>query len=212
MFIKIVKSIKSLSLVGAAVLGLSIAGVADASTVTVQSGDTVSAIAQANGTTVSQIEKDNNLSNVNLIFVGDKLQVNTPAVKEGASEVPAKVSQPAKAQTQVSNQGAITQASTTSTSNTVNTSSSTEVTNSGTLSDSEAQAVAEQMAQRTGQSASYWRAIMWRESNNQVHAANPQSTARGLFQQLHGGEGTVQQQIDNAVELYSVQGTQAWAL
>ena len=206
MFIKIVKSIKSLSLVGAAVLGLSIAGVADASTVTVQSGDTVSAIAQANGTTVSQIEKDNNLSNVNLIFVGDKLQVNTPAVKEEASEAPAKV------QTQVSNQEATTQASTTSTSNTANTSSSTEVANSGTLSDSEAQAVAEQMAQRTGQSASYWRAIMWRESNNQVHAANPQSTARGLFQQLHGGEGTVQQQIDNAVELYSVQGTQAWAL
>lgn len=206
MFIKIVKSIKSLSLVGAAVLGLSIAGVADASTVTVQSGDTVSAIAQANGTTVSQIEKDNNLSNVNLIFVGDKLQVNTPAVKEEASEAPAKV------QTQVSNQEATTQASTTSTSNTANTSSSTEVANSGTLSDSEAQAVAEQMAQRTGQSASYWRAIMWRESNNQVHAANPQSTARGLFQQLHGGEGTVQQQIDNAVELFSVQGTQAWAL
>lgn len=206
MFIKIVKSIKSLSLVGAAVLGLSIAGVADASTVTVQSGDTVSAIAQANGTTVSQIEKDNNLSNVNLIFVGDKLQVNTPAVKEEASEAPAKV------QTQVSNQEATTQAITTSASNTANASSSTEVTSSGTLSDSEAQAVAEQMAQRTGQSASYWRTIMWRESNNQVHAANPQSTARGLFQQLHGGEGTVQQQIDNAVELYSVQGTQAWAL
>ena len=83
---------------------------------------------------------------------------------------------------------------------------------SGTLSDSEAQAVANQMASRTGQSASYWRAIMWRESNNQVHAANPSSSARGLFQLLYGGEGDVQSQIDNAVNLYKKQGTQAWAL
>ena len=72
--------------------------------------------------------------------------------------------------------------------------------------------VANQMAARTGQSASYWRAIMWRESNNQVHAANPSSTATGLFQTLVGGEGDVQSQIDNAVNLYHKQGTQAWAL
>lgn len=85
-------------------------------------------------------------------------------------------------------------------------------TSNGTLSDSEAQAVANQMASRTGQSASYWRAIMWRESNNQVHASNPSSTATGLFQTLVGGEGDVQSQIDNAVNLYNKQGTQAWAL
>jgi len=84
-------------------------------------------------------------------------------------------------------------------------------TSNGTLSDSEAQAVANQMAARTGQSASYWRAIMWRESNNQVHAANPASTARGLFQLLHGGTGSVQDQINNAASLYEKQGTQAWA-
>lgn len=53
---------------------------------------------------------------------------------------------------------------------------------------------------------------MWRESNNQVHASNPSSTATGLFQTLVGGEGDVQSQIDNAVNLYNKQGTQAWAL
>lgn len=84
-------------------------------------------------------------------------------------------------------------------------------TSDGTLSDSEVQAVANQMASRTGQSASYWKAIMWRESNNQVHAANPASTARGLFQLLHGGTGSVQDQINNAASLYEKQGTQAWA-
>lgn len=85
-------------------------------------------------------------------------------------------------------------------------------TSNGTLSGSEAQSVANQMAARTGQSASYWRTIMWRESNNQVHAANPSSSARGLFQLLHGGTGSVQDQIDNAAGLYEKQGTQAWAL
>lgn len=74
------------------------------------------------------------------------------------------------------------------------------------------QAVANQMASRTGQSASYWKTIMWRESRNQVHASNPSSTATGLFQTLVGGEGDVQSQIDNAVNLYEKQGTQAWAL
>ena len=49
---------------------------ANADTYTVKAGDTVSAIAQAHNTSVSAIEKANKLANVNLIFIGDKLEVN----------------------------------------------------------------------------------------------------------------------------------------
>lgn len=242
--IKIGKGIKSLSLVGAVVAGLSVAGVANASTVTVNAGDTVSEIALANGTTVSQIKKDNNLDNVNLIFVGDKLKVNeagkvvntqsaqvkhenTAPVKEAtpkttpvsqASQSSSVVSQPVQSSsssatqpTQPSQSHVQAPQSVSSTPKSSYTRSSV-TTSDGTLSDSEVQAVADQMASRTGQSASYWKSIMWRESNNQVHAANPSSTAKGLFQTLVGGEGDVQSQIDNAVNLYNKQGTQAWAL
>lgn len=49
---------------------------ANADTVTVKSGDTVAKIASEHQTTVNAIEKANNLKNVNLIFVGDQLEVN----------------------------------------------------------------------------------------------------------------------------------------
>ncbi|AVK61721.1 peptidoglycan-binding protein LysM [Lactobacillus sp. CBA3605] len=50
--------------------------VANADTVTVKSGDTVAKIASDNNTTVSAIKQANGLSNVNLIYVGDQLEVN----------------------------------------------------------------------------------------------------------------------------------------
>lgn len=208
--IKIGKSIKSLSLVGAVVAGLSLGAVAEASTVTVKAGDTVSEIALANGTTISQIQKDNNLKDVNLIFIGDKLKVNEAGRAVNAK--PVQSSSSSASQSTQSSQSSVQPAqSASSTSRSSYTGSSVNTSN-GTLSDSEAQAVANQMASRTGQSASYWKAIMWRESRNQVHASNPSSTATGLFQTLVGGEGDVQSQIDNAVNLYEKQGTQAWAL
>ncbi|MFC6182502.1 aggregation-promoting factor [Lactiplantibacillus daowaiensis] len=48
---------------------------ANAATVTVKSGDTVAKIANAHNTTVAAIKKANSLSNVNMIYVGDKLEV-----------------------------------------------------------------------------------------------------------------------------------------
>jgi murein DD-endopeptidase MepM/ murein hydrolase activator NlpD len=59
---------------------------ANASTVTVKSGDTVAKIASANHTSVAAIKQANSLSNVNMIYVGDKLEVggtttNTTAAK-----------------------------------------------------------------------------------------------------------------------------------
>ncbi|MFO1564075.1 LysM peptidoglycan-binding domain-containing protein [Lactiplantibacillus plantarum] len=75
------------------------AKVANADTVTVKAGDTVSAIANANHTSVDAIKNANHLSNINLIFVGDKLEVNgttdaqttTPSV--AASQAPKTTSQ-----------------------------------------------------------------------------------------------------------------------
>ena len=208
--IKIGKGIKSLSLVGAVVAGLSLEAVAKASTVTVNAGDTVSEIALANGTTVSQIEKDNNLSNVNLIFVGDKIKVNESgrAVNTQSSQS----SSSSATQTTQSSQSHVQASQSASSTPKSSYTGSSVTTSTGTLSDSEKQAVLNQLQSRTGVSASTWNTIITRESNWQVDAANPSSSARGLFQLLYGGEGDVQSQIDNAVNLYKKQGTQAWAL
>ncbi|GEN49156.1 LysM peptidoglycan-binding domain-containing protein [Ligilactobacillus pobuzihii] len=48
---------------------------ASADTVTVKSGDTISSIAKENNSSVSVIEKANDLSNINMIYVGQKLEV-----------------------------------------------------------------------------------------------------------------------------------------
>ncbi|WP_273723083.1 LysM peptidoglycan-binding domain-containing protein, partial [Leuconostoc mesenteroides] len=45
-----------------------------ANTVSVKAGDTLYKIASANGTTVDALVKANNISNANLIFVGQQLQ------------------------------------------------------------------------------------------------------------------------------------------
>lgn len=66
-------------LVSAAALTGTIAGatvVANADTVTVKAGDTVSELAQKYNTTVNTIQQLNNLSNPDLIFVGQQLKVN----------------------------------------------------------------------------------------------------------------------------------------
>lgn len=46
-----------------------------ADTVTVKSGDTISSIAKENNSSVSVIEKANDLSNINMIYVGQELEV-----------------------------------------------------------------------------------------------------------------------------------------
>jgi len=84
----------------------------------------------------------------------------------------------------------------------------------GTLSGSDKQAVLNQLQSRTGVASSTWNTVITRESNWQVNAANPSSTARGLLQQLYGGTGSVQSQVDNAVKLYHNAGDSMspWAL
>ncbi|ETY75521.1 LysM peptidoglycan-binding domain-containing protein [Lactiplantibacillus fabifermentans] len=65
-----------LSTTAAAASLFAIGATANADTVTVKSGDTVSQIAKDHNTTISAIEKANKLNNVNLIFVGQQLEVN----------------------------------------------------------------------------------------------------------------------------------------
>jgi outer membrane biosynthesis protein TonB len=73
---------------------------ANADTYTVAQGDTVSAIATKYDTSIDTIKNDNKLDNVDLIFTGDKLEVNVKhkavAVQAPSKEV--KSEQPVQAQ------------------------------------------------------------------------------------------------------------------
>ena len=66
----------ALSIACAAGFTVSGAAAANADTVTVKSGDTLSQIADENNTTVSSIQSLNSLQNIHLIFPGQKLVIN----------------------------------------------------------------------------------------------------------------------------------------
>ena len=66
----------SLSIACAAGFTVAGAAAANADTVTVKSGDTLSQIADENNTTVSSIQSLNSLQNIHLIFPGQKLVIN----------------------------------------------------------------------------------------------------------------------------------------
>ena len=72
-----------------------VAGVAtaNADTITVQAGDTLSKLARANGTTVDALAKANGISNPNLIFVGQQLQ--TEGTANAAAPAQPSATQPA---------------------------------------------------------------------------------------------------------------------
>ncbi|WP_286006648.1 LysM peptidoglycan-binding domain-containing protein [Ligilactobacillus aviarius] len=70
--------------------------VANADTVTVKSGDTLSKIATEYNTTVSSIQQLNHLADVNLIYVGEQLQVNGNETQNNqANNQPQAAQQPA---------------------------------------------------------------------------------------------------------------------
>jgi len=206
-----------------------------ADTVTVQAGDTVSEIAHEHGTSVSDIVSENSLSNPNLIFVGDKLQVNgnvstaNQTAKVSVQVPTVKTEQPAKEQTQpaVTGNKAVnyssaesqtqnvqsqqSQQSQQSAQDTQGTQSSVMSKTSGQLSQSEVNQVAGVMSSRTGESQATWQTIINHESKGNVGIYNSEgSGAYGLFQNLHISSGSVGSQINEAVQLYNVQGLQAW--
>lgn len=73
---------------------------ANADTVTVKAGDTVSGIAAANHTTIAAIEKANELADVNFILPGQKLDIDGEG-KVKVVEQPQQVQAPVQAQTAV---------------------------------------------------------------------------------------------------------------
>lgn len=70
---------------------------------------------------------------------------------------------------------------------------------------------AQEMARRTGVSATTWETIIARESNGDTNAYNP-SGASGLFQTMPGwgSTATVADQIEAATRAYNAQGLAAW--
>ncbi|RTQ94338.1 C40 family peptidase [Lysinibacillus telephonicus] len=79
---------KKLLLLSSAIIATSViaAPIAEASTYTVQKGDTLTKIAKANGTTVQQLKAQNNLNN-DLIFIGQKLVMpNSSNLNEAKSK------------------------------------------------------------------------------------------------------------------------------
>lgn len=204
-----------------------------ADTVTVQAGDTISEIAHEHGTSVSDIVNENSLSNPNLIFIGDKLQVNgnantaNQATKVSVQVPTVKTEQPAKEQTQptVTGKKAVNYSSAESQAQSVQpqqssqsqqsqqgSQSSAMSKTSGQLSQSEINQVAEEMASRTGQPSSTWSTIINRESKGNVDISNSEgSGAYGLLQLMRSSHGSVSSQVDEAVQLYKAQGMGAWS-
>lgn len=86
--------------VSALTLGLITAGTASAdTTVVVESGDTLNKIARDYNTTVDKLAADNAIKNVNLIYVGDKLDIKSGTVVQVApTTVYSQVSTPTNSQ------------------------------------------------------------------------------------------------------------------
>lgn len=153
--------------------------------VTVSQGDTLNKIAADNGTTAQKIGSDNGISNLNLIYVGEKFTIVSPESKPN----------PAKSEVIVSQ---------------VNSPESVQATqpvNSGSAAD--------KMASRTGVSASTWEYIIERESGGNANIRNSSSGAFGLFQLLGHGEHdgmSIDEQVNMAVDVYNAQGLSAWAV
>ncbi|MFO1553887.1 LysM peptidoglycan-binding domain-containing protein [Lactiplantibacillus plantarum] len=234
--------IKNLVLSSTAALALFTvsAKVANADTVTVKAGDTVSSIANANHTSVDAIKNANHLSNINLIFVGDKLEVNgktdaqTTTSSVATTQAPKKTSQATTASSVATSQAPKTasQATTASsvatsqapktasqatTASSVVTSQAPKTTNQATVTSTTANngassqsEVLSQMQSRTGVSAATWNRIITRESNWNNTVRNSTSGAYGLFQNMHISSGSVQDQVNAAVSLYHSQGMSAW--
>ncbi|SCS25663.1 Immunodominant staphylococcal antigen A precursor [Staphylococcus cohnii subsp. cohnii] len=134
--------------------------------------------------------------------VSSEVSVNTN--EKSASEVRSQQSYTAPAAVEAPKASATTNVRTAQTS-----AKSTSVTTNTSSID----AIANQMASRTGVSAAQWKGVIQRESGGNANAVNASSGAYGLFQLLGHGEHSgmsVQDQIDTAVGVYKSQGSGAW--
>ena len=197
-------------------LSLFVTGVVvNAETYEVKNGDTLSEIAIKNNTTIEKLVELNQISNQDLIHAGQIIELG-----ERSNSLINKVNTVTASQepgVEASTNRVATEATTTPANATYN--AAPVVTNSGngivlangnTAGEVGSYAAA-RMAEMTGVPASTWEAIIARESNGQVNAANP-SGASGLFQTMPGwgSTATVDDQIQAAYNAYSNQGLSAW--
>ncbi|MCB7462504.1 putative transglycosylase IsaA [Lactiplantibacillus plantarum] len=209
----------------AATVGLLLAGTVSAhadATYTVKKGDCVWEISQEYKTTIESIETANNIHG-HLILPGQQLRIPgvnaqdltsqapaTPVVSAPVQQAPVTTpAQPAETPAATTAQAAPVQAPTQAPAASAPATTPATESYSG---DNLQSYVLGQMQARTGVDAGTWNHIINRESNWQPHVVNGASGAYGLFQNIHINGGSVQQQIDAAVNLYHAQGMQAWAL
>ena len=200
------------SLLSAASLFISGIATVNAETYEVKSGDTLSKIALENNTSVENIIASNNLTNEDLIYAGQiielgersKSMIDKVAPQEQAkpAESAPAAAQTAQKQTTYAANAAVTSAQSTN---------GGIVLSNGNTAGEQGSYAAARMAEMTGVPASTWEAIIARESNGQVNAANA-SGASGLFQTMPGwgSTATVDDQIQSAYNAYSSQGLSAW--
>lgn len=200
------------SLLSAASLFISGIATVNAETYEVKSGDTLSKIALENNTSVENIIASNNLTNEDLIYAGQiielgersKSMIDKVAPQEQAkpADSASTTAQTAQKQTTYAANAAVTSAQSTN---------GGIVLSNGNTAGEQGSYAAARMAEMTGVPASTWEAIIARESNGQVNAANA-SGASGLFQTMPGwgSTATVDDQIQAAYNAYSSQGLSAW--
>ena len=200
------------SLISAASLFISGIATVNAETYEVKSGDTLSKIALENNTSVENIIASNNLTNEDLIYAGQiielgersKSMIDKVAPQEQAkpAESAPTAAQTAQKQTTYAANAAVTSAQSTN---------GGIVLSNGNTAGEQGSYAAARMAEMTGVPASTWEAIIARESNGQVNAANA-SGASGLFKTMPGwgSTATVDDQIQAAYNAYSSQGLSAW--
>jgi len=204
------------SLLSAASLFISGIATVNAETYEVKSGDTLSKIALENNTSVENIIASNNLTNEDLIYAGQIIELGERSksmVDKVAPQEQAKPAENTPTETVVAPQA--TQKQTTYAANAAVTSAQSTnggiVLSNGNTAGEQGSYAAARMAEMTGVPASTWEAIIARESNGQVNAANA-SGASGLFQTMPGwgSTATVDDQIQAAYNAYSSQGLSAW--
>ena len=194
-------------------LSLFVSGVVvNAETYEVKYGDTLSEIAIKNNTTIEKLVELNQISNQDLIHAGQIIELGERSKSLINKVNTATVSQEPAAE--ASTNQVVAETTTTATYNVVpvvtNSGNGIVLANGNTAGEVGSYAAA-RMAEMTGVPASTWEAIIARESNGQVNAANP-SGASGLFQTMPGwgSTATVDDQIQAAYNAYSNQGLSAW--
>ena len=204
------------SLLSAASLFISGIATVNAETYEVKSGDTLSKIALENNTSVENIIASNNLTNEDLIYAGQIIELGERSKSMIDKVAPQEQAKPAESATPVTEATAQTaQKQTTYAANAAVTSAQSTnggiVLSNGNTAGEQGSYAAARMAEMTGVPASTWEAIIARESNGQVNAANA-SGASGLFQTMPGwgSTATVDDQIQAAYNAYSSQGLSAW--